>query len=182
MSIPWSILATIALGVLLLWALSRFGAAHVTLLFKRLGLTARHPAKVHGGSPLTLPLEFGVKLLATVLVGLLLTMINLNSALDALAPGYFWESYMAVSALSAWTISYVWTYALSLDGARLSIPTWAFGVRELDLRKLVHVEDKGAYVLRLHFEDGSRAGVMKHIERRPEFMAALARFRDMARL
>jgi len=127
---------------------------------------------------LKLPLTVGVRGTSTVAVFALLYLLNLHSENASFSPiprAYFWEGYMAASAIAAWYMGYIWTYELRLDGDRLIVPTWGFGAREYDLKQLIRVEDDGAYILRLYFDGGSKAEVMKFVRGRADFMNALER-------
>ncbi|MEM6897213.1 MAG: hypothetical protein AAF576_07510 [Pseudomonadota bacterium] len=186
----WGFLAVFAVAVVVWLLFNRFGTPKTRAVLDRLAnqnkLFGQDRVASIGESPLEqdafgqrlMPLTIGVRMIATVLVVALLYVLNLHSEngnISPIPPAYFWEVYMVVSALVAWYLSYIWTYELMLDGHRLIVPTWAFGAREYDLRDLIRVEDDGAYLVRLYFEEGSRAEVMKHVRGRAEFMNALER-------
>lgn len=129
-----------------------------------------------GPRHLILPLSLGARAAGTLLAVALLYMLNLHSDGPVSSPvprPYFWEVYTLASGLLAWFLSYLWTYALSLEGYRLSVPTWVFGARELDLRELVRVEEAGALKLRLHFKGGTSAAVLKFVRGRDALLRRL---------
>ena len=178
------------LGAAAWFVLNRFGTPKSRAALDRLTGGSKLPgqdrlAQVGEGVPeqglfgqLVMPLTIGVRGIATVLVIALLIALNIHSDSPEsfIPPEYFWQGYMLTSALVAWYMGYVWTYVLTLDDARLVVPTWGFGAREYDLRQLIRVEDDNALLLRLYFEDGGKAEVFKNVRGRSELMAALARF------
>ena len=70
-------------------------------------------------------------------------------------------------------MAYIMTYQIEREGHDMIIPTWGLGRRAHDLRGLIRIEDDGQYLLRLYFEDGSKAEIMKHVTGRGAFMADL---------
>ncbi|MEM1375115.1 MAG: hypothetical protein AAGF78_12120 [Pseudomonadota bacterium] len=123
-------------------------------------------------SPLLMTLSLWVRLGLTLLVVVVLAAANLSP--DDLPGGRFWESYMVLSALAAWTVGYVWTYQVFLDGTRLVVPTWLFRTRELDLRTLERVDQQRRLMLVLHMADGARVAMPKSLHGRAALMRALA--------
>ncbi|MEL7301176.1 MAG: hypothetical protein AAFM92_12405 [Pseudomonadota bacterium] len=124
----------------------------------------------------TLPLSFGARSMGTLAAALLLYALNLHSSGPVgspLPPEYFWESYTIASGLMAWFMSYIWTYAIALDGNKLSVPTWNFGSREHDIRHLVRVEASGGFCLRLWFSNGAKAAILKPLRGRAELLQRL---------
>lgn len=178
------------LAVVVWLVFNKAGTPSTRAFLDRLANTKKAPGQDRvariGESPLSpdvfgkrvLPATIGVRGISTICVIALLYLLNLHSedaAFSPIPPDYFWEGYMTASALSAWYMGYIWTYELHLDGYRLVIPTWGFGAREYDLRALIRVEDDGAYIMRLFFEDGSRAEIVKYVRGRAELLNALER-------
>lgn len=188
MSGMWGFIATFGIACVVWLVFFRFGTPQTRALLDRLANRSKMPGQdrvaqigetgpVRGAfGQLTMPLTLGVRVISTVGVIAILYLLNLhseNAGISPLPPEYFWEGYMAASALSAWYMSYIWTYSLALDGHRLIVPTWGFGAREHDLRGLIRVEDDGAYLLRLYFEDGGKAEVLKYVRGRAELLNLL---------
>ena len=180
----------VVLGTAVWFVFNRFGTPKSRAALDSLTIGSKllgqdRLAQVGEGAPdqgifgqLVMPLTIGVRGIATVLVIALLIALNIHSesADSIIPPEYFWQGYMLTSALVAWYMGYVWTYVLTLDDARLVVPTWGFGAREYDLRELVRVEDDSAFMLRLYFEDGGKAEIFKNVRGRSELMDALERF------
>ncbi|MEM9438191.1 MAG: hypothetical protein AAGA15_14230 [Pseudomonadota bacterium] len=183
-------LAVFAVAIVVWLVFNRAGTPATRAILDRLANKKKAPGQDRvariGETPLApdafgkrvLPATIGVRGISTICVIAVLYLLNLHSedaSYSPIPPDYFWEGYMAASALAAWYMGYIWTYELHLHGSRLVVPTWGFRSREYDLNSLIRVEDDGAYILRLFFEDGSRAEIVKYVRGRADLLNALER-------
>ena len=130
----------------------------------------------------TMPLTIGTRFIATVAVIALLVASNrfrYEEVITPIPPEQFWLYYIAISALAAWYLGYIWTYALVVDQTQLAVPTWGLRAREYDLSKLIRIEDDGAYILRLYFLEGGKAEILKHVRGRAHFIEMLQSYAPM---
>ena len=118
----------------------------------------------------------GTRLLSTGLAVALLLVINgrVGAGPGTFVPqGYEIPALIAAVLLAIYYLAFIWSYRLIVEDGSLTVPTLSFGRRRLDLRKLVRVEDDGAYLLRLYFEDGGRSDILKYVEGRIAFIELL---------
>ncbi|MDU8942589.1 hypothetical protein [Ovoidimarina sediminis] len=118
----------------------------------------------------------GTRLLSTGLAVALLLAINgrVGAAPGTFVPdGYEMPALIAAVLLATYYLAFIWSYRLIVEDGSLTVPTLFFGRKRLDLRKLVRVEDDGAYLLRLYFEGGGRSDILKYVEGRIAFIDSL---------
>ncbi|MEM6478062.1 MAG: hypothetical protein AAF841_11220 [Pseudomonadota bacterium] len=122
------------------------------------------------------PLTLWMRTAATLAVIVFLYFLNIHGSASGaswLPADYFWESYMAASAVSAWYLGYMWTYEIVILDRMLIVPRVNFGTREYDLDLLNSIEKRGFSGLRLSFSDGRAADMLRHVRDQDGFMAAL---------
>lgn len=108
----------------------------------------------------------GLKALSTVVVGLMLALMW---------PGAEWTPGMSIVGpdgqlifagaclLAAIYLAFILRYRIEIVGNDLMVPTYWQTRRAHDLRKLTSLEDDGAYIFRLYFEDGRKVEILKYV-------------------
>jgi len=135
------------------------------------------PARAAGVQTRRHRASLGMKALATVIAQLLFYIVGAilldardGDGADATAQ---WLG-MGAFALLVWYLAWVWTYAVDLGQRSLLVPTVALVRRSLPLDGLTAVEDADPFFLRLRFQDGRRAQVLRYVAGRAELEGALA--------
>lgn len=141
----------------------RFSDIGESVPFEAQGGTNRHETTV------------GLRILATFLMVTLLGILATGGPTQPLL-GRGMESFLVFAGavlLAGYYLIYIWTYRLTLSDSELVIPTWGLGEKRFDLARLDSVEDDGAYCLRLYFDDGRRAEILKYVTGRRTMLTRL---------
>ena len=124
----------------------------------------------------TFKVSLGTRALSVVLTGALLVLLFQDIGADKplLATGDMAVYvFLGGAALALVYLSYIFRYALVIDGFELHVPRYLGGHTVYDLRGIEHMEDDGAYMLRIWFETGQKAEILKYVEGRAALMRAL---------
>ncbi len=188
-----SLFAIIMLSFVVSFVLRRFGTPGMRLAMDRLSkrgtLNTNPISEIGAARPThstlgrnTMPLTSGLRVMTSIIAMTLLYALNQygdNPEMSPIPTEYFWHCYIGFSALIAWHLGHIWTYQLELDGTLLTVPTWGFRARQFDLSGLIRIEDDGQHQMRLYFEDGSRAEILKHVRGRPALLKTLQSYAPM---
>jgi len=120
----------------------------------------------------------GLRAVVTALVGLLLAILSPWPVLSDGLPLTGSDGrigYALLCVIAGCYLYWLHSYRLELRGHWLLYRDMGFRQRNLDLRQLEHVEDSGAYTLRLYFHDGSQAEVLQRVRGAVRLRRRLAR-------
>ncbi len=86
--------------------------------------------------------------------------------------------FATLLVLSVPYLIFIWRYDVILSGTSLSVPTFWFTHKKVDLTELDMIEDDGAYCCRLYFRDGRRVEVLKYLTGRSDLLRVLKRHEE----
>ncbi len=142
------------------------------LRFSRIGEAKAYDSQARTDSHQT---TIGLRMLATFGATTLLCMLAFGQSAEAMLGNGVtpFLTFAMLFLITGYYLIYIWTYRIDIAADTMTIPTYHMTRRALDPRRLIRIEDDGAYVLRLYFEDGSRAEVLKYVTGRQALTARL---------